>query len=74
MPSVVLEGFWGMVACLVMVVLLMVFQRYIGKRNPAEKLRNAKQVWLFIVVAILLVTSVFGKYWLVHLFEGGNPK
>lgn len=74
MDSNISTSVFGIVGCLVMLSLFMVFKRHIGKRNSSEITGKVKPVRIIILVFVLLMVLDLGKDWFIHLFLGGNPK
>ena len=74
MDGAISTSVFGIVGCLVMLALFMVFKRHISKRNSSEITGKVKPVWVVVLVFVLLVVLDLGKDWFIHLFLGGNPK
>lgn len=74
MDSSVLTPVFGIAACLVMVVLFMVFKRHLGKTNSPEQAEKSRAIWILILIFVLLIILDFGKDWFMHLFLSGKPK
>lgn len=74
MDNIALTSVFGMVGCLVMVALFMVFKPHLSEENSPKTAGKMKPVWIVILVFVLLMALDLGKDWLIHLFLGGNPK